>query len=192
MFSMYPSHPTQHQDKKMKSEHLSSNMFSSQTKTAPGEGSMFEAVALQQIQKIPVVQIFKYSWQKKNWKIDENENHDFQKLWKNIWEVTLRHFEVWDPNCSLFGLHVAGAEAVALCLLFCCPKWRKQHWKTHNNTTCYHNGLRPWSKYVAKFSPVESLHNLGLKIDGMWKGSWKVRFLVLTFTWFSWVHLSAT
>lgn len=68
MFSMYPSHPTQHQDKKMKSEHLSSNMFSSQTKTAPGEGSMFEAVALQQIQKIPVVQIFKYSWQKKTGK----------------------------------------------------------------------------------------------------------------------------
>ena len=112
-------------------------------------------------------------------------------LWKNIWEVTLRHLEVWDPNCSLFGLHVAGAEAVALCLLFCYPKWRKQHWKAHNNTTCYHNGLRPWSKYVAKFSPVESLHNLGLKIDGMWKGSWKVRFLALTFTWFSWVHLSA-
>lgn len=183
----------------MKSEHLSSDtVFSSQTKTVPGEGSMFEAVALQQMQKIPMVQIFYLCLYGSDLQIllakkttGKSMKIMMFNLWKNIWEVTLRHLEVWDPNCSLFGLHVAGAEAVALCLLFCYPKWRKQHWKAHNNTTCYHNGLRPWSKYVAKFSPVESLHNLGLKIDGMWKGSWKVRFLALTFTWFSWVHLSA-
>ena len=131
---------------------------------------MFEAVALQQMQKIPMVQIFYLCLYGSDLQIllakkttGKSMKIMMFKLWKNIWEVTLRHCEVWDPNCSLFGLHVAGAEAVALCLLFCCPKWRKQHWKTHNNTTCCHNGLRPWSKYVAKFSPVESLHNLGLK-----------------------------
>ena len=58
-------------------------------KTVPGEESMLEAVALQQIamngamsMSLWMVQIFKYSWQKHPGKSTKIENHDVQELWK--------------------------------------------------------------------------------------------------------------
>ncbi len=142
-------------------------------KTVPGEESMLEAVALQQIamngamsMSLWMVQIFKYSWQKHPGKSTKIENHDVQELWKirkSRYDDTLRSH----LRSKLQSLWTAWRWRWSRCFvpsILVLQNEGNSTGNTHNNTTCYDNGLRPWSKYVAKFSPVESLHNLGLKM----------------------------
>ena len=101
---------------------------------------MFEAVALQQMQKIPMVQIFYLCLYGSDLQIllakkttGKSMKIMMFKLWKNIWEVTLRHLR--SLRSKLQSLWTACRWRWSRCFVpsILLSKMKgKQHWKTHN------------------------------------------------------------